>query len=308
MKLILVLLSIALFSSDNSLARENDFDKRMARLAKHTWIHGSPMCEGNSDPSIEVYQFSDTTYILRQSKCSHYEAPFIYLLFGKNKVFVLDTGATSDPVTFPLFRTIESIVNKLAEQRRQSYDNLSWLVAHSHGHGDHIAGDTQFLNQPNVSLIKPNLESVKQAFRLHGNKWPNVHANVELGNRHLTIIALPGHKSDAIAVYDSETKWLLTGDSLYPGRLYVKDWEAFRNSIARLTDFSQNNVISALMGTHIEMKNTPGQNYKMGTTYQPEEAALPMSVKDLSLLNEIMQSRNSPSRVVTDHFIVYPID
>jgi hydroxyacylglutathione hydrolase len=175
-------------------------------------------------------------------------------------------------------------------------------------HGDHIAGDSQFRNQPDISLIEPDLQSVQQAFKLPDENWPNVHVNIELGNRNLTIIALPGHKSDAIAVYDSETKWLLTGDSLYPGRLYVKDWKAFRDSIARLTDFSQNKVISALMGTHIEMKNTAGQDYEMGTTYQPEEASLPMPVKDLSLLNEIMQGRNSPSRVVTDRFIVYPVD
>jgi len=308
MRLILVLLLIALLSSHTALARQSDFDKRMAKLSKHIWNHGSPTCEGNSDPSIEVYQFSDTTYLLRQSKCSHYEAPFIYLLFGNKKVFVLDTGATSDPVTFPLFQTIESIVNTLAKQKCPSYKSLSWIVAHSHGHGDHIAGDSQFRNQPNVSLIEPNLESVQQAFKLHDENWPNVHANIELGNRNLTIIAIPGHKSDAIAVYDSQTKWLLTGDSFYPGRLYVKDWKAFRDSIARLTDFTQKNIISALMGTHIEMKNRPRQDYEMGTTYQPEEAALPMTIKELSLLNEIMQSKNSPSQVFTDRFIVYPVN
>jgi hydroxyacylglutathione hydrolase len=129
MKLILVLFALALLSSGSLLAKEYDFDKRMAKLSKHTWIHGSPTCEENSDPSIEVYQFSDTPYLLRQSKCSHYEAPFIYLLFGDNKVFVLDTGATSDPDTFPLFQTIESIVNTQAKQKKPRYDNLSWIVA-----------------------------------------------------------------------------------------------------------------------------------------------------------------------------------
>ena len=61
------------------------------------------------------------------------------------------------------------------------------------------------------------------------------------------------------------------------------------------------------MGTHIEMSAEDGVDYEMGSTYQPNEAALPMSVIDLHLLNKILQDNDTPKRVVTDNFIVYPL-
>jgi hydroxyacylglutathione hydrolase len=41
----------------------------------------------------------------------------------------------------------------------------------------------------------------------------------------------------SFAVYDRATKVLFSGDSLYPGRLYVVDWTAFRSSVSRLARF-----------------------------------------------------------------------
>ena len=111
------------------------------------------------------------------------------------------------------------VQNRKPPTKTVKYDDYQWLVTHSHSHSDHIAGDDQFRNKPNVTLIEPNLEAVQKAFNLNKEQWPNKHAHLDLGNRKLTIIPLPGHKSDAVAVYDSETQWLLTGDSLYPGRL-----------------------------------------------------------------------------------------
>lgn len=280
----------------------------MLSLSKHKWIRGSLNCDNNEDPAIEVYQYSDSTYLLRQNKCTHYEAPFIYVLFGGHTVFVQDTGATANPSLFPLYQTIKALVEAKAEAENQQYEDYQWLVTHSHSHSDHIAGDPQFRNQPNVTLVEPNLSAIQQAFKLSAEHWPHEHGSIELGDRKLTIIPLPGHKSDAIAVYDSETQWLLTGDSLYPGRLYVKNWKHFRASIQRLRAFAMQNPIAALMGTHIEMSATPSKDYAMGSTWQPDEAELPMSPRDLHLLNDIMQGRKAPERVVTDRFIVYPLD
>lgn len=278
------------------------------KLAGHTWNHGSEDCSKNGDPAIELYAYSDTTFLLRQNKCTHYEAPFIYVLFGDDTVFVQDTGATADANLFPLYDAIKDLVENRAKQQNRKAESYKWLVTHSHSHSDHIAGDIQFRNKPNVILVEPNLSAVKKAFGFDNEKWPNSEREVDLGGRKLTIIPLPGHKSDAIAVYDEQTQWLLTGDSLYPGRLYIKDWQSYRQSIARLQSFAEIKPISALMGTHIEMTTSLGKDYEMGSTYQPNEAALPMSKRELRLLNDIMQRRAQPERVVVDRFIVYPLD
>lgn len=47
-----------------------------ADLSDKVWIHGSEDCSSNKDPAIEVFQFDAATYVLRQNKCVHFEAPF----------------------------------------------------------------------------------------------------------------------------------------------------------------------------------------------------------------------------------------
>src|SRR5215468_5784899 len=59
-----------------------------------TWIHGSSSAEGNADPAVQVHWHDPHTVLLRQSKAVHYEAPFLYLMFGARRAVLVDTGAT----------------------------------------------------------------------------------------------------------------------------------------------------------------------------------------------------------------------
>ena len=93
----------------------------------------------------------------------------------------------------------------------------------------------------------------------------------DLGERRLDIIPVPGHEATHIAVYDRQTGILLTGDTFYPGRLYIRDWRAYKASISRLVAFSQHHLIMHVLGTHIEMSNVPGRDYPQGSIYQPQE-------------------------------------
>src|SRR5687767_10624791 len=113
-----------------------------ADLNDKVWIHGSADCSSNKDPAIEAFQFDAATYVLRQNKCVHFEAPFIYVLFGEHTVFVQDTGATADAAQFPLYDVVQELVAE--RQARPGAERLRLLVTHSHSHGDHTAGDAQF--------------------------------------------------------------------------------------------------------------------------------------------------------------------
>ena len=63
-------------------------------LRDKQWIHGAEDCEVSEDPAIEVYRYDDASYILRQSKCLNFEAPFMFLLLGTKIALLLDSGAT----------------------------------------------------------------------------------------------------------------------------------------------------------------------------------------------------------------------
>ena len=51
-----------------------------------------------------MHRYNAQTYILRESLCATYEAPFIYLLIGKTKGLLIDTGAVANAKTMPLAR------------------------------------------------------------------------------------------------------------------------------------------------------------------------------------------------------------
>ena len=267
-------------------------------LEKQLWIHGSLNCGQNKDAALQVLKYDQTTYIMRQNKCLNYEAPFLYLFIGSTKAVLVDTGAETDE-SFPLYESVRKILTN------KSGKTLPLVVVHSHGHGDHRAGDIQFKNKPNVELIPPTKQGIVDFFHL--SNWPNDEAHFDLGKRELVIIPIPGHDEISIAIYDPQTQWLLTGDTVYPGRLYVRDVRAFCSSIARLSAFSKEHPVRYLMGNHIEMTRTKGVDYPTGTTYQPEEHTLPLGLTALQELSVACERIvNKFVLEIHDDFIIVP--
>ena len=58
-------------------------------------------------------------------------------------------------------------------------------------------------------------------------KWPEDIGQIDLGGRVIDVIPIPGHDTLSIALYDRQTGILFSGDSLYPGRVFVRDFDAF---------------------------------------------------------------------------------
>lgn len=271
--------------------------------AKH-WIHGSQNCEENQDPAIDVLETGPGTYVLRQNKCINVEAPFIYVFFGEHTVFVQDTGATKSATEFPIYATVKGLIEENFSANES--DSPTILITHSHGHSDHTAGDGQFDGQKNVVLVGDALEAVAEHFEFP--EWPMGETVIDLGGRELTVFPIPGHQEASVAVYDSQTQWLLTGDTFYPGRLYVRKWNEYKTSIQKLVDFTSTHPVSALMGTHIEISNTPGDIFDFGLDYQPNEAGLPLTTDDLNTLNiALIEIGDKPQERTLDKFMISPI-
>lgn len=263
-----------------------------------TWIWGAPNC--GVDPQIQVHQYNENTYILRQSICTNFEGPFIYLLFGTQKVFMQDTGASN----VPLYGTVKSIIDQWLAAHGQT--SIQLIVSHTHGHGDHIFNDSQFVGKPNTTVVGISQTAVANFFGLAG--WPNNIANYDLGGRTLQIIPIPGHQTAHVAVYDAATGFLLTGDTLYPGRLYISNWAQYKASIQRLVDFTADKTVCHVMGTHIEMSQTPGDDFPIGANSHPNEHVLQLGREHLiELNNACIAMGNTPVLEVHDDFIVYPL-
>jgi hydroxyacylglutathione hydrolase len=243
-----------------------------------SWIHGAPARRRATDPPIQVHRYDEHTVILRQSKSVHYEAPFIYLLFGNDRALLLDTGATADPAKFPLRATVDQLIGEwLARHPRDGYQ---LVVVHTHGHGDHVAGDAQFAGRPATTVISRELDAVREHFGF--TAWPEQVVSYDLGGRVLEVTGSPGHHRAAITVYDPWTGFLLTGDTVYPCRLYVSDFPQFQASLDRMVGLAGDRAVTHVLGCHIEMTRRPGRDYPIGTTYQPDEPLLEMTVAQLS--------------------------
>lgn len=276
-------------------------------VATKNWIHGSQNCAENQDPAIDILAAGPDTFVLRQNKCINVEASFIYVFFGQHTVFVQDTGATESADQFPIYATIQGLIDeRFAGANGANGNRPTMLVTHSHGHSDHKAGDSQFRDQPNVVLVEPELEAVVEYFDFPN--WPRGEAVIDLGGRELTLFPIPGHQESSVAVYDFQTQWLLTGDTFYPGRLYVLEWDEYKTSIQKLVKFTQENVVAALMGTHIEMSSTPGEVFEFGLEYHPDEAALPLTLDDLNALNTALNEiGDEPEERTMDKFMISPV-
>ena len=261
------------------------------------WITGGPDC--SAVPKWQVHAYNPDFYILRESGCTNYEKPFLYLFFGQERALLQDTGAGETNVAEIVHQTV------VEWSRRNNRESLPLIVAHSHGHDDHISGDAQFDGKPGVTVIPLSVEGIQKAFGIR--TWPADLGAIDLGGRVLDVIAIPGHDPLSVALYDRRTGILLAGDTLFPGRLYVHDFPAFRASIQRLVDFSQDKLVADILGCHIEQSKTPFLDYPIGTKDQPEEHALELSHADLIELNETLKAMaGRPVRYALRDFTIWP--
>lgn len=105
---------------------------------------------------------------------------FIYLIKGKNKALLIDTGATEGGMMFPLY----DIVSNLLQGSDENKNPLPLTAAHTHSHSDHCTGDKQFEGKTSVSVV--GLEMEINFFNI--DKWPDGSANLNLGKRTIHFI------------------------------------------------------------------------------------------------------------------------
>ena len=262
------------------------------------WTPESPDCAHT--PPFLVHEYNSTFFILRQSGCTHFEKPFLYLVLGSKEALLVDTGAAGAQVS--------AVVAELLRRhsQRQQRPVLPLLVVHSHGHSDHTAGDVELSRTPGARVIAATPDALAVFFGI--KNWPREIAQHDLGDRVVDIVPIPGHEAASIALYDRRTGTLLTGDTLYPGRLYVRDAGAFVESVGRLVEFTATRDVAHVLGAHIENTSTPYLDYPQGTTFQPDEHSLELGRAHLLELQETLRhmSGDLQRRSLRD-FTLWPV-
>ena len=221
---------------------------------RYRWIHGSICAATNRDPRIQSIAYNANTLVLRQNIAVHWEAPFTYLLAGDNSALLIDTGATAEPQYYPLRKTVDGLIRRLASLRNKP--DLPLTIVHTSA--EDIAqnqGRAQFQGRPNTTLTTDN-------------------TTLDLGNRTVTVIPTPGTHKDGLSFYDHQTGLLFTGDLILPGRIVIANDRDYISSLERLESFASRNPVKWLLGGHIEMSNVPGVQYPTRTNFKPNERPL----------------------------------
>jgi glyoxylase-like metal-dependent hydrolase (beta-lactamase superfamily II) len=265
------------------------------------WDTGGPRCA--EMPEWQIHEYNPDLYILRQSGCTDFEKPFVFLLFGGERALLLDTGSRRGN----LAPTLQLVMHRWLSANHR--DHMPLIVAHTHSHSDHVAGDTQLqaLGDPDipVTYVAPTVDATKTFYRIAN--WPEDVGQVDLGNRTLDIVAIPGHDIVSIAVYDRQTAILFTGDSVYPGRLYIRDLAAFEKSNQRMLRFTEGKPVAHLLGNHIEEQRTPYTDYPVKTEYQPDEHEWALSRGTLFEIQAgLAAMHGKPQRVAFRDFTLWP--
>ena len=145
-----------------------------------------------------------------------------YLILGKDKALLFDTGHGKDG------KNIMSVVNRLTD--------LPVITMYSHFHLDHIANiekqdDVWMIDLPYLqNRVKDNklklTKSETLLFRsptITVSKWIKANEVIDLGNRKIQVLNLPGHTTESIVLVDEKYKQVFTGDFFYDSQLDYVD-------------------------------------------------------------------------------------
>lgn len=204
-----------------------------------------------------VEKIDETTFAISEYK--HREETHSYLLIGKQKALLIDTGLG--------VANIKNIIDGLTK--------LPITVATTHVHWDHIGGHKYFdiiavhenerqwlIDFPlPLNVVKANLQDKNCRFPISFNidnytvyqRQPQIilHDNdlIDLENRKVKVIHTPGHSPGHCCFYEENKGYLFSGDLIYKGCLDIyyptTDINEFENSITRVKRLPLNRILPA---------------------------------------------------------------
>lgn len=253
---------------------------------RFAWIHGSISAMHNTDPRVQVHRYNEHTYIMRQNPAVHWEAPFMYLLMGETGAVLIDTGATEEAEYFPLRATVDALLARYEDANGTG--PLDLVVLTTSDAPAQTAGLGQFMGRPDTTILGPGASDA-----------------LDLGGRTLTLLPTPGVSAAGRTIYDPYTDFLFTGTTLLPGRVVIRDFDAYMASMERLVEFADTHPVKWVMGGQIDMSAWDGVDYRLRSNYRPVEHALQLDASALRECHDVTKLINGAERVeILPDFIV----
>jgi glyoxylase-like metal-dependent hydrolase (beta-lactamase superfamily II) len=239
---ILFLLFLAICLTSSPAAQQAEWCKNLPRPAYSKLERVS-----TADPWFEMYKIRPGVFAIYEPH--QLEEVISYLILGNDKALLFDTGMG--------ISNIQGVVAGLTK--------LPVSVVNSHTHNDHVGDNWRFndVYGMDTDFTRANARGSRQDAQdelapneicgalpagfdakayatkaFHITHWLHDGDKIELGGRTLKVIGTPGHTPDAIALLDEKNGLLFTGDTFYPGPIYLfrpeTDMDAYVASVQKL--------------------------------------------------------------------------
>ncbi len=214
-----------------------------------------------NEPWFEIYKVAPNTLAIYEPHQS--EETIAYLIMGTKQAVLFDTGMG--------IANIHALVTRLTSR--------PIVILNSHTHNDHIGGNWQFpfvfgMDTPFTRASTKGERDDAQAEIAPGQICGDLPKNfdakayatkpwhvsipvhdgfkVNLGGRTVEIIATPGHTPDSICLLDRDNGLLFTGDTYYPGTIWLyrpeTDLDAYLASVKKIAALAPD--LKLVLGAH----------------------------------------------------------
>ena len=214
-----------------------------------------------SETWFEVYKVSPGVFAIYEPHQS--EEVISYLIAGSKQALLFDTGMG--------IGDIRAVVRRLTSR--------PVVVLNSHSHNDHVGGNWQFdfvygidteFTRKNARGSRQDAQAEIAPGEVCGDLPKNFNSQayatkpwkisrfigdgfrINLGGRTVEVIATPGHTPDAVCLFDRANGLLFTGDTYYPGTIWLyrpeTDLPAYRTSLDKLEKLEPE--VKMVMGAH----------------------------------------------------------
>lgn len=214
-----------------------------------------------ADTWFEVYKVAPDVFAIYEPH--QFEETISYLILGHARALLFDTGMG--------IGDLKALTSNLT--------TLPVTVLNSHTHNDHVGDNWQFdtvygmdtdFTRQNAKGSKTDAQAEitpgeicgtlpegfdRSAYATrpwHVTKWLHDHDSIDLGGRTIEVIATPGHTPDSICLFDHARGLLFSGDTYYPGPIWLfrpeTDLVAYGRSVRKLAALQPQ--VRLVLGAH----------------------------------------------------------
>lgn len=167
--------------------------------------------------SCEIIRIDEQTWRMEE------EDVRFFLLTGTKEALLIDSG----------------LKTRNAKEIAQSLTELPVRLLNTHADPDHVGSNPEF---ETVYMNPAECSNYHKTHHKTGEITPVWDGDViDLGDRPLEIITIPGHTPGSIAVLDRKKRVLISGDPIQDGDIFMfgiqREMEAYRHSLKKLKKF-----------------------------------------------------------------------